>query len=426
MSLSAAPDVQSPSKKPKPAFAAGLYVAGEEAGYAIDDDERRSLLIESRPPAAAAIASNTADGRSSPASAASPHSQNNTKDNDRSYCSVSLESADSNNNNVEQESGSDADHSAREREGLCLSCGKQLYKIKTKKKGIFKQSKKEVKVPLSIPGEVERGQCLQCCTQQEGGTGARHGIAAATEGGGDVSPSSSVTDCDSLRVEQQQQRGAHHRNPSSLPAEILSSNAVYEGSFNVYGERDGKGTMTWENGDEYKGDFFNGNRHGHGTLTFADGSEYVGEWECNQQHGVGTRRWNNGDVYTGQYKKGKRTGEGRFYFANGDLYTGHWENGVMQGFGRYYYSSGQRFEGDFEQGLRRGKGKLQRVDGTLDIGVYFNDVRIGVGVRWSADRTSAWKLQGGQVKKKITIPEAVALDYDIDAAVEALDAEGVV
>ena len=198
----------------------------------------------------------------------------------------------------------------------------------------------------------------------------------------------------------------------------LQNHAIYKGSFNVYGERDGKGTMTWENGDAYTGDFFNGNRHGHGTLQFADGSEYVGGWECNQQHGVGTRRWNNGDCYTGQYSRGQRTGEGRFYFANGDLYVGGWQRNVLHGFGRYYYSNGQRFEGDFVAGQRQGKGKLQRRDGSLDVGVYSNDKRCGLGVRWSADRTHAWRMLDGKLQKRITVAEAVALDYEMEAHAE--------
>jgi hypothetical protein len=290
-----------------------------------------------------------------------------------------------------------------EEKGLCIKCGNQLYQIKTKKKGIF-QSKTEVKIPLSIPGRVERGQCLQC------GTSTACDVAINS----DVSPSGSDTEEDT-GVE-----GVPINSASVIPGQSL---AVYQGPYNFYGERDGHGVMTWDNGDVYTGDFFNGNRHGSGTLVFADGSEYVGEWECNTQHGIGTRRWNNGDCYTGQYKNGKRTGEGRFYFSNGDMYTGQWVAGVMEGFGRYYYASGQRFEGNFCHGKRKGKGKLQRTDGSLDISVYQDDVRVGLGVRWSVDRTVAWKMCDGLVKKKVTIAEAVALDYDIEAAAQALDAD---
>ena len=302
---------------------------------------------------------------------------------------------------------------SNEQKGLCIKCGTQLYQIKTQKTGIFHSKIKEVKIPLSIPGQVERGHCLQC-----GASSATSPMdyvdssANMNYRNGSVSPDLSHTSDDDKGIPTSGSTTASSsRNDSA-------AKASYKGSFNVYGERDGQGVMTWENGDVYTGEFFNGNRHGHGTLVFHDGTEYVGEWECNLQHGIGTRRWNNGDCYTGQYQNGKRTGEGRFYYSNGDMYIGQWASGVMHGCGRYYYASGQRFEGVFINGKRQGKGKLQRTDGSLDVGVYINDVRRGIGVRWSADRTSAWKMFDGTIKKKITVPEAVAMDYDIDAAAQ--------
>jgi hypothetical protein len=297
---------------------------------------------------------------------------------------------------------------------LCIKCGTQLYQIKTQKKGIFQSKTKEVKIPLSIPGQVERGHCLQC--------GVNASYTSSLEGAGNAAHVDRQCGSTSPSLSQQSDEDKGLPNSARTIASSLRndhpSKASYVGSLNVYGERDGQGVMTWENGDVYTGEFFNGNRHGHGTLAFLDGTEYVGEWECNLQHGIGTRRWNNGDCYTGQYKNGKRTGEGRFYYSNGDMYIGFWVSGIMNGTGRYYYASGQRFEGIFVDGKRQGKGKLQRTDGSLDVGVYINDVRRGIGVRWSADRTSAWKMFDGVVKKKITIPEAVAMDYDIDIAAQ--------
>jgi len=42
-------------------------------------------------------------------------------------------------------------------------------------------------------------------------------------------------------------------------------------------------------------------------------------------------------------------------------------------------------------------------------------------VRWSADRTMAWKMMDGKCKKKIAVAEAVALDYDIEALARQLE-----
>lgn len=310
----------------------------------------------------------------------------------------------------------------REKEGRCLSCGQRLFDVKLshcnhdklQRRGLvrklFRKKQPEdassttptattmTRTPLTIPGRVERGQCLVCC------------------------PSSAITMPQTSLVSAQHHQGGGEGNHHKDNIRNNGGTAIYKGEFNVYGERDGHGELTWDNGDKYVGSFFNGKMHGTGSLFFADNAgEYIGEWECGMQHGTGTRRYANGDCYSGDYVNGKRTGQGRFYFANGDMYTGQWENGVMQGTGRYYYNSGQRFEGTFARGKRTGKGKLQRTNGSIDIGLYVNDIRTGLGVRWNADRTMAWKMCNGTIQHKISVPEAVALDYDIEAAALALE-----
>lgn len=224
---------------------------------------------------------------------------------------------------------------------------------------------------------------------------------------------------------------------SSPSAWLPAGTAVYQGPYNERGQRHGEGEMVWSNGDVYRGAFACDTRQGHGTLTFAppqnpnnaykDGGEYVGDWHQDVMHGNGTRRYANGDVYMGEYRAGVRHGDGRFYYANGDLYWGKWQNNQMHGQGRYYYASGQRFEGLFLHSKRAGKGKLQRTDGTIEIFQYVNDQRVGQGVRWSADRSKAWRLwmpsnaaKGAALQKqKISIAEAVSLDYDIEQAAQS-------
>jgi len=185
---------------------------------------------------------------------------------------------------------------------------------------------------------------------------------------------------------------------------------IYEGSYNEHHERHGNGVLKWQNGDVYKGTFWENKRQGHGSLTFADGTEYVGMWEDDLFHGEGTRRFANGDVYTGHYAYGKRSGPGRCYFANGDMYVGEFRNDMISGFGRYYYNNGQRYEGNFYQGKRHGRGKYQYNDGRVEIFRYDADSRVGEGVRWSKDRKKTWKLkENGKVKGRISIDEAVAV-----------------
>lgn len=101
-----------------------------------------------------------------------------------------------------------------------------------------------------------------------------------------------------------------------------------------------------------------------------------------------------------------------------DIWQGNWEADQIHGFGRYYYNSGISFEGTFNYGKRHGKGKLQKKDGEVEIYRYENNVRLDPGVRWSTDRTKAWKLEGGRVKKSISIAEAVSIGYECEGAME--------
>ena len=320
----------------------------------------------------------------------------------------------------------------RQRKGQCPSCGQQLYLVTTGRRWCFFVKQNARKKALTVPGLVNRGQCLKCAHSSNGTkrsssttsnstSASQKGSALGTEqappltatcvAASAATPAANMnnSDANSFAATTQTSQGS-----------VSSTTALYEGPHNARGERHGKGTMRWANGDVYVGEFYQGSRQGTGTLNFADGSEYVGDWWNNFMHGSGTRRFVNGDVYVGDYRYSRREGSGRFYFSNGDLYYGSWKDDRMEGFGRYYYHSGQRFEGYFKEGRRNGKGKLQRTDGSLDLYRYEDDRRVGAGVRWSADRTKAWRLdmnRAGTVRtKKITVAEAVSLVYQIDGA----------
>jgi hypothetical protein len=53
----------------------------------------------------------------------------------------------------------------------------------------------------------------------------------------------------------------------------------------------GKGRLTYENGDVYEGNFDNDLREGWGVFIHADGTKYEGQWEMDQQHGRGIEVW---------------------------------------------------------------------------------------------------------------------------------------
>lgn len=302
-------------------------------------------------------------------------------------------------------------------------------------------------VPLTIPGLVNRGQCLTCAKT----------------------------------VHQNFDTGLASPDPKMK----MKGSFVYTGTYNSKGLRHGKhGTIQWINGDRYVGEFVDGMRHGSGTLTFRNGGgEYVGEFKNDVPHGSGTRRWPNGDLYTGLFVQGKRSGYGRFYFSNGDLYSGEFDSNHFHGFGRYYYNSNKTslnndnllgstinasriaFEGYYYKSQRHAKGKVQYDDGSIDIAIYLHDERMFPVIRWSSCRTKAFRIDpisshtgtyfGSSLLKRkenasspllllgcltngclintakattvstkstpITTAEAVSLDYELDAKVEQLD-----
>jgi len=45
---------------------------------------------------------------------------------------------------------------------------------------------------------------------------------------------------------------------------------------------------------------------------------YDGEWFGGFRHGYGTMKWNDGSTYRGQWSFGKASGKGVFSFPNGD------------------------------------------------------------------------------------------------------------
>jgi hypothetical protein len=64
-----------------------------------------------------------------------------------------------------------------------------------------------------------------------------------------------------------------------------------------------------------------------GTYTFANGDEYVGEWKDGEFNGQGTLTFADGNKYVGGYKDGNWSGQGTVTYADGSLEEGIWKLG---------------------------------------------------------------------------------------------------
>jgi hypothetical protein len=147
-----------------------------------------------------------------------------------------------------------------------------------------------------------------------------------------------------------------------------SKRRLHSGHF-VDDSRSGNGTLEWQNGNFYKGEFKDGNRHGLGLETDSDG-KYQGQWANDVRNGYGRFDFNENDeykslAYIGNYEDNVRSGHGAFYWLDRDMYEGQYENGVREGHGVYYWPSGNRYEGQFENNAFNGEGTKFSADGTV-------------------------------------------------------------
>ena len=86
------------------------------------------------------------------------------------------------------------------------------------------------------------------------------------------------------------------------------------------------GTYTWDNGNQYVGEWKDDEMHGQGTLTFTSGNKYVGAFKDGMYHGQGTYTWVNGDHYVGEWKDDMYHGQGTYTWADGAQEVGFYFN----------------------------------------------------------------------------------------------------
>uniref|UniRef100_A0A6U4ZSS2 MORN repeat-containing protein 5 n=1 Tax=Hemiselmis andersenii TaxID=464988 RepID=A0A6U4ZSS2_HEMAN len=141
------------------------------------------------------------------------------------------------------------------------------------------------------------------------------------------------------------------RRPSCPTAGSAGTMEVgYIGQKNKDMQMHGKGTMWFEDGATYDGQWVNGKMSGKGMMTYEDGATYEGQWEDDVMHGKGTYTFPSKAVYVGDYRNGERNGWGKFDHGTGDYYEGEFKDGLMHGQGKYTYSNGEVEDGQWQAG----------------------------------------------------------------------------
>ena len=83
------------------------------------------------------------------------------------------------------------------------------------------------------------------------------------------------------------------------------SGEKYEGYVNSMGQKHGKGTYVWLNGDKYVGDWVNDKAKGQGIYYSKKGWRYEGQFSNSVFHGTGTYYFENGKSKKGTWKNGE-------------------------------------------------------------------------------------------------------------------------
>ena len=116
---------------------------------------------------------------------------------------------------------------------------------------------------------------------------------------------------------------------------------------------------------------------GYATIRHGDGT-YTGYLDDGIPNGVGTMVWDNGNYYKGDWVNGSIEGYGTFIWNSGDYYEGNWVNGTMEGYGTFIWAaSNNRYTGYFRNGLLDGYGTYTYPDGRTSTGQWRDNEFVG-------------------------------------------------
>jgi hypothetical protein len=161
----------------------------------------------------------------------------------------------------------------------------------------------------------------------------------------------------------------------------------------------------------FKGLFKITSFQGRGKVTYFDGETYEGDFLDSKRHGYGKMVFLNGNVYEGDWVEDEKCGKGKLSYLNGDFYEGEFESNLSWGHGRYHWKTGEVYEGGFRLDKMKGDGRLDNLDGTYYVGKFENGVYSGEGTEFSRNhkRKCCGVYARGELSQKYTLEEADAL-----------------
>jgi len=213
-------------------------------------------------------------------------------------------------------------------------------------------------------------------------------------------------------------KGETGRRTAKWAQLYLESADRYVGKRTPDGRRTGNGAQFFASGERYAGNFTSDKRDGIGSYFHANGARYDGDYEDDRMHGRGAYFFASGEHYVGDFFQDKMHGKGAYFFEDGSRYEGDYNSGKRHGKGLLVFVSGDRYEGEFHDDEMHGKGTYYCNDQRVELGCYVKGQDRGPGVRWSADRRQAWRLQDGENSGRISLEEAnkLALELGFDEA----------
>lgn len=149
------------------------------------------------------------------------------------------------------------------------------------------------------------------------------------------------------------------------------------------GQPDGQGSVTFQDGAKYIGEFRNDRFNGQGTLTTPDGSSIYGEWKDGDPYRVsGVDIQPEGIKEVGSWNYDGTKCGGIITWKGGQEYNGDWKivhggTDLPDGNGSMKYPDGRKYVGQFHDGKMDGTGKMTYPDGKVEDGQWKDGKFVG-------------------------------------------------